>query len=102
GQLRAPAGAATYGVVLLDHAHHEDLAGAGDLVPDGLEDAADQGDLRQRPVQPPGGVDQAEVALLELFLAEGDDAPLALQEAVAVEGEVDLVEAPALGADAEG
>ena len=70
-------------------------------MPDRLQDAAHQRDLAERAVEPARGVDQAEVALLQILGAELHDAAAALEEAVPLEGVVLLGHAPLLGAGAE-
>src|SRR5690606_3813163 len=100
-ELGTPTGAALDVAVVLELANHEDLARRGDLMPHGLQDPLDLGDVAERALQSVGGVDEGEVALLELHLVEHANPVVASAEGVSVEAVVRLRHAPALGTGAE-
>src|SRR5690606_7967077 len=100
-ELDRPAGAADDRAVFLDAADDEDLLAAAHHVPERLQHAADHAALGAvGAVEAPRDVDEAHVAGRELARRELVGAAGALL-LVAVEGEVHLVHAPALGGLAE-
>src|SRR5262249_42201498 len=101
GVLRAHAGAAHDGTIGLDLPDQEDVLAVVDLVPDALQHLAEQRRVRVAPGHQPAHVGEADVAVLELGVGQDADAARA-RVAVALEGEVHLLDAVALGALAEG
>src|SRR5581483_10406131 len=77
-----------------------DLLAVVDLVPDGLQPLTDRRRVRVAPVHEASAVFEAAVARLQLFVIEDAHAALA-DDLVAVEGEVDFLDAVPLGARAE-
>src|SRR5690606_5295814 len=100
-ELRPPAGAALHGLVGQDPAHDVDLLAVVDLVPDRLEHLLEQRRVGIGAVHEPAHVGEAHVAAAQLFLGQHADAAVA-RVVVALEGEVHLLDAVALGGGAEG
>ena len=99
-ELRAPARAAAHGEIGLDRADHVDLLAVVDLIPDALQDLAERRRVRIPPVHQPRDVGEADFAGSELFVIEHAQAARA-RRLVALEREIDFLDAEALGARAE-
>src|SRR5207253_5344281 len=99
--LAGHAGATGHGVVRVDPAHDEDLLGVVHLVPDRLQNFAEERGVGILPVHELAQVAEAHVAAPQLGARE--DAPTTLAHGVVpLEGEVDLVDAVSLRGGAEG
>src|SRR5512134_1453888 len=100
GELRPPAGAALDGVIGEDLADHVDLLAAVHLVPDALEHLLEERTVGVGAMHEPAHVGETHVAVPELGAGEHPDAPRPAV-AMTLEGEVDLLDAVALGRRAE-
>ena len=100
GELGAPAGAAADRAVVEDRADDVDLLAVVHLIPERLQHLADRRRVGVAAVHQPRHVGQADVAGLQLFVIEDADAAVA-RDLVALEREVHLLDAVALGAGAE-
>jgi hypothetical protein len=100
GEFSPPTGAAANRQIVLNRADDVDLLAAVHLVPQRLQDPAERRPLGVPPVHQPRDVRQADVPGQQLFVVEHPDAAMAV-DPMAVEGEVHLFDAVALGAVAE-
>src|SRR5262249_44787891 len=100
GVFRAHAGAAHHGTVGLDLAHEEDVLAVVHLMPDALQDLPEERRIGVAPVHQLADVRQAHVAVLQLGAGEHAEASCP-GVAVALEGEVHLLDAVALRGLAE-
>ncbi len=99
-ELRAPAGAAAHGLIRLDGADDVDLLAVVDLIPDALQDLAEGRRVGIAAIHQPRDVGEADFAGGELFVIEDAQSARA-HRLVAVEREVDFLDAEALGAGTE-
>ena len=101
GELRAPAGAAANGLIRLDRADDVDLLAVVDLIPDALQDLAERRRIRVAAIHEPRHIREAHFARRKLLVIEHAQAARA-RRLVAIEREIDFLDAEALGAGAEG
>lgn len=100
GEFGGDSGTTGDGVIRVDLADHEDLLSVVDLVPDGLQDVAEELRVRVLAVHQLAQITEAHVAVAQL--CPGQVATAALPgDGVAIEGEIDFVDAMALGRGAE-
>src|SRR5262245_61044596 len=99
-ELRAPARAAAHRPIIEDRADDVDFLAAVDLVPDRLQDFPDRGCVGVTAVHQLRHVGEADVSVLQLFVVEHTNATTPLDR-VALECEVDFLDAVALGTGAE-
>ena len=100
GELGAPPGPAAHGAVVQDRADDVDFLAVVYLIPEGLEHLADGRAVAVAPMHQARDVLEADVARLELLVIQHADAAVP-RDLVAVEREVDLLDAVPLGRRAE-
>src|SRR5687767_4898524 len=100
GELGAPAGSAAHGAIVEDRSDHVDFLAAVDLVPERLQNLPKRRAVGIGPVHQSPDIRQADVTGLQLLVIQDAHAAMA-GDFVPLEGEVDLVDAAALGESAE-
>ena len=100
GELRAPPGPATHGIVLVDGPDDVDLLAVVHLIPERLQHFSYGRSFGIAAVHQPGDVLEADVAGQQLFVIQDADAAVTL-DPMTLEREVDFLNAVPLGAGTE-
>src|SRR5439155_11417223 len=99
-ELRAPPGAALHRAVVQHGADDVNLLAVVDLIPNRLKDSSDRRRIAVSPIHQAGDVLEADIARFQFFVVEDTYASVPI-DLVAIEREIDFLDAMLFGANAE-